>query len=124
VVLCSGNFRSECGERLERPVTPGHEFLHCLSGSGYVLSERKQFRVNSSEIAWLSGPSAYWAGQAPWEILWMRVDGHQVEQTWEVLSVPQRPVFAGLPKGDAPRLSSCSRSAGESLLTGGCGSEL
>ena len=28
----------------------------------------------------------------------MRVDGHHVEQTWEVLSVPQRPVFVGLPK--------------------------
>jgi AraC-like DNA-binding protein len=104
VVLCSGNFRSERGERLERPVTPGHEFLYCLSGSGYVLSERKQFRVNPSEVAWLSGPSAYWADQAPWEILWMRVDGHQVEQTWEVLSVPQRPVFAGLPKEETRRV--------------------
>lgn len=104
VVLCSGHFRSEGGERLERPMTPGHEFLYCLSGSGYVLSERKQFRLNPFELAWLSGPSAHWADQAPWEILWMRVDGHQVEQTWEVLSVPQRPVFAGLPKEETRRV--------------------
>jgi AraC-like DNA-binding protein len=104
VVLCSGHFRAEGGERLERPVTPGHEFLYCLRGSGYVLSERKQFRVNPFELAWLSGPSDHWADQAPWEVLWMRVDGHQVEQTWKVLSVPQRPVFAGLPKAETRRV--------------------
>ena len=28
----------------------------------------------------------------------MRVAGHHVEQTWEVLSVPQRTRFVGLPK--------------------------
>jgi AraC-like DNA-binding protein len=105
VVLSSGHLRSEGGERrLERPVTPGHEFFYCLSGSGYVLSERKQFRVNPFELAWLSAPSAHWVDQAPWEVLWMRVDGHQVEQAWEALSVPERPVFVGLPKEETRRV--------------------
>jgi AraC-like DNA-binding protein/quercetin dioxygenase-like cupin family protein len=118
VVLCSGHFRSESGERLERPVTPGHEFFYCLSGSGYVLSERKQFRVNPFELAWLSGPSAHWVNQATWEVVWMRVDGHQVEQTWEVLSVPQNPVFSGLPKEETRRVFLRVHD----LLAGGCSS--
>ena len=88
VVLRSGHFLFQGGER-EWRVTPGHEFFYCLSGRGCVLSEKRLFRVDPFELAWLSGP---------WEILWMRVDGHHVEQTWEVLSVPQRPVFVGLPK--------------------------
>ena len=98
VVLRSGHFWSQPGERLERGVTGGHEFFYCLNGSGYVFSERKQFRVNSFDLAWLSGPSAHWADQAPWEVLWMGVDGDQVWQAWEALSVSERPVFAGLPR--------------------------
>jgi AraC-like DNA-binding protein len=97
VVLRSGHFLFQGGER-EWRVTPGHEFFYCLRGRGCVLSEKRLFRVDPFELAWLSGPTAYWADQAPWEILWMRVAGHHVEQTWEVLSVPQRPVFVGLPK--------------------------
>jgi AraC-like DNA-binding protein/quercetin dioxygenase-like cupin family protein len=104
VVLCSGHFRSEGGGRLERPGSPGHEFFYCLSGRGYVLSERKQFLVNPFELAWLSGPRAHWADQVPWEVLWMRVDGHQVRKACEVLAVPHRPVFAGLPKEETRRI--------------------
>jgi AraC-like DNA-binding protein len=104
VVLSSGHFVSRGGERLKRSITPGHEFLYCLRGSGYVLSERKQFRVQPFDLAWLSGLSGLWADQAPWEVLWMGVDGHQVEQTWEALSVPQRPVFAGLPPEETRRI--------------------
>ena len=96
VVLRSGHFLFQGGER-EWRVTPGHELFYCLSGRGCVLSEKRLFRVDPFELAWLSGPTAYWADQAPWEILWMRVDGHHVEQTCEVLSVPQGPVFVGLP---------------------------
>jgi AraC-like DNA-binding protein len=98
VVLHSGRFQSQPGERLERRVPWGHEFFYCLNGSGYVFSERKQFRVNPSDLAWLSGLSGHWVVQAPWEVLWMRVAGYQVDQAWEVLSVTESPVFAGLPK--------------------------
>src|SRR5262245_43659474 len=91
VVLCSGHFRRVGDQARERRVT-GHEFFYCLRGSGVVLSEGKPFRVDASDFAWLSGLSAHWADQAPWEVLWMNVDGHQVEQAWEVLSVLERPV--------------------------------
>ena len=116
VVLRSGHFWSRAGERVDRRVTAGHEFFYCLSGSGYVLSETKQFQVNASELVWLSGLSAYWANQAPWEILWMRVDGHQVEQAWKVLSVPEKPVFAGLPEEETRRVFHRV----DDLLAGGC----
>jgi AraC-like DNA-binding protein len=104
VVLHSGHFRSQPGERLERPVTWGHEFFYCLNGSGYVMSQAKSFRVNPFELAWLSGLSACWADQAPWEVLWMRVDGRQVEQARKVLSVLEKPVFADLPKEETRRV--------------------
>jgi AraC-like DNA-binding protein len=104
VVLRSGHFQSQPGERLERRVTWGHELFYCLNGSGYVFSERKQFRVNRFELAWLSGLNGHWVVQAPWEVLWMHVAGHQVEQAWEVLSVPESPVFAGLPKDETRRV--------------------
>ena len=80
VVLHSGHFQSQPGEPLERRAAWGHEFFYCLNGSGYVFSESKQFRVNPFDLAWLSGLSGHWVVQAPWEVLWMRVAGHQVEQ--------------------------------------------
>ena len=104
VVLHSGHFQSQPGERLERRAAWGHEFFYCLNGSGYVFSESKQFRVNPFDLAWLSDLSGNWVVQAPWEVLWMRVAGHQVEQAWEVLSVPESPVFAGLPKEETRRV--------------------
>jgi AraC-like DNA-binding protein len=95
---------SQPGQRLERRVAWAHEFFYCLNGSGYVFSESKQFRVNRFELAWLSGLNGHWVIQAPWEVLWMRVGGYQVEQAWEVLSVPESPVFAGLPKEETRRV--------------------
>jgi AraC family transcriptional regulator of arabinose operon len=103
VVLRSGHFRFQPGAELDRRAPGSHEFFYCLNGSGYVLSERKQFRVNPFDLAWLSGPRAHWADR-PREVLWMRVDGDQVRQAWEALSVSERPVFAGLPPEETRRV--------------------
>ncbi len=98
VVIRSGHFRAHRGYRVERRGVSGHEFLYCLSGSGYVALDRKCFRVEPFHLAWLSGFGAHGADRtAPWEVLWMHVEGHQVEKAWEVLSVQERPVFDGLP---------------------------
>jgi AraC-like DNA-binding protein len=118
VVLGSGHFLSRGGEREPRGTT-GHEFIYCLRGSGYVLSGSKQFRVDPSELAWLSGPSAHWANEAPWEVLWMRLDGDQVRQAWGALSVSERPVFAGLPQEETRRVFDRVRE----LLAGRCSPE-
>ena len=104
VVLRCGHLRSRAGERLERRILGDHEFFYCLQGSGYVFSERKQFRINPFDFAWLSGCGESWVIQAPWEVLWMRVEGDQVRQAWEALSVSQRPVFVGLPQQETCRV--------------------
>jgi AraC-like DNA-binding protein len=104
VVLRSGHLRSQSGERLERRITGGHEFFYCLQGSAYVFLERRQFRINPLELAWLTDLSGHWVIQAPWEVLWMHVDGDQVRQAWEALSVSEKPVFAGLPQEETRRV--------------------
>lgn len=98
VVLDAGHFRANPGYRVERRRVCGHELLFCVSGRGYVASDSGRFRVEPFHLAWLSGFSARWADEhTPWEVLWMRVEGHQMEKAWAVLSVEQRPVFDGLP---------------------------
>ena len=105
VVLDSGHFRASRGYRVERRRVPGHELLYCVNGSGYVASARRRFRVEPSHLAWLSGFSAQWADESmPWEVLWMRVEGHQMEHAWAVLSVEERPVFEGLPEEETRKV--------------------
>jgi hypothetical protein len=85
--------------RVEWRRVHGHELLYCVNGSGYVASDRGRFRVEPSHLAGLSGFGARWAGgNTPWEVLWMRVEGHQMAQAQAALSVQERPVFEGLPQ--------------------------
>ena len=105
VVLDSGHFRAGRSYRVERRRVPGHELLYCVNGSGYVASDRGLFRVEPFHLAWLSGFSAQWADEdTPWEVLWMRVEGHQMEHAWAILSVVERPVFAGLPEEETRKV--------------------
>jgi AraC-like DNA-binding protein len=102
VVVRAGHLRSASDYRVERDHLPGHDLLLCLSGSGFVLSGNKRFKVESSELAWISGhrPHAHWANHAdPWELLWLRIDGRAMEETCNILSVPRFPVFSGIPIG-------------------------
>jgi AraC-like DNA-binding protein len=105
VVLHFGHFRASRSYRIERRRVAGHELLYCVNGSGYVASDRRRFRVEPSHLAWLSGYSAQWADEdMPWEVLWMRVEGQQMEHAWEVLSVEERPVFEGLPEQETRKV--------------------
>ena len=100
VVVRAGHLRSAPDYRIERDHLPGHDLLLCLSGSGFVLTGNRRFKVESSEMAWISGhrPHAHWANQAdPWELLWLRIDGRAMEETCNMLSVPRLPVFSGIP---------------------------
>jgi AraC family transcriptional regulator, arabinose operon regulatory protein len=102
VVVRAGHLRSVPDYRVERDHLPGHDLLLCLSGSGFVLTGNRRFKVESNEMAWISGyhPHAHWADQAnPWELLWLRIDGRAVEETCNILSVPRLPVFSGSPIG-------------------------
>jgi AraC-like DNA-binding protein len=102
VVVRAGHLRSAPDYRVERDHLPGHDLLLCLSGSGFVLTGNRRFRVESNELAWISGhhPHAHWAnGADPWELLWLRIDGRAIEETCNILSVPRLPVFSGIPIG-------------------------
>src|ERR1700731_2179768 len=99
VVLRAGHLRSAQEYRVERDHLPGHDLLLCLSGSGFVLTGNRRFKVEPDEMAWISGhhPHAHWANQAdPWELLWLRGDGRAMEETCNILSVPRLPVFSGI----------------------------
>jgi AraC family transcriptional regulator, arabinose operon regulatory protein len=100
VVVRAGHLRSAPDYRIERDHLPGHDLLLCLSGSGFVLSNNRRFKVESSELAWISGyhPHAHWANPAdPWELLWIRIDGRAIEETCNILSILRFPVFSMIP---------------------------
>jgi AraC-like DNA-binding protein len=107
VVLRSGHFRADGGHRIERRGVSEHELLYCLSGSGDVFSGKKRFRIEPFHLAWLSGFGAHWEERGlPWEVLWMRVGGPQVEQAWKLLAVRDRPIFDRLPPEQTKKLFS------------------
>jgi len=100
VVVRSGHLRAAPDYRVERDHLPGHDLLLCLSGSGFVLSNNRRFKVDACELAWISGhhPHAHWAHRPdPWELLWLRIDSRTMEETCNILSVPRLPVFSGVP---------------------------
>jgi len=83
VVVRAGHLRSAPDYRIDRDHLPGHDLLLCLSGSGFVLSNNRRFKVEPNELAWISGyhPHAHWANPAdPWELLWVRIDGRAIER--------------------------------------------
>jgi AraC-like DNA-binding protein len=92
VVLRAGHLRAASDYRIERRHLPGHDLLFCLSGNGIISSANRRYQVRENELAWISG----YRPHAPWELLWMRIDGSQLEQTWNILSGDRAPVFSGL----------------------------
>jgi AraC-like DNA-binding protein len=99
VVVRAGHLRSAPDYRVERAHLPGHDLLLCLSGSGFVLTGNRRFKVEGNELGWISGyhPHAHWANPAdPWELLWLRIDGRAIEETCNILSVSRLPVFSGI----------------------------
>jgi AraC family transcriptional regulator, arabinose operon regulatory protein len=99
VVLRAGHLRAAPDYRIERRHLPGHDLLFCLSRTGFILSANRRYQVREDELAWISGyhPHAHWAKpEDPWELLWIRIDGSRLEQTWNILSGDRAPVFSGL----------------------------
>jgi AraC-like DNA-binding protein len=104
VVLQSGHFRAQPGCRLERRDLPGHQLLYLLEGSGYVLCNGTRFRMQRSDVVWLSGSTRCVAEREFLEVLWMCVEGHQVDEASGVLAVQDRPVFGRLPREETRQL--------------------
>lgn len=65
-----------------------------------MASRNRRFRVEKGELAWISGyqPHAHWADpRSPWELYWIRIDGREIEETCNILSVYRAPVFSHVP---------------------------
>ncbi len=95
-ILRAGHIRTGPRYGVDRQSVPGHEFLFCLSGGGAVKVDGAVHRVCAGEVVWLpvQWPHAHSPAPAdPWEILWMRVEGANLDRLMAVLSVQPDPVF-------------------------------
>lgn len=97
-VLRAGHIVSAPGYRIARRHYPGHEFLLCLRGKGFIQVFNRTWPVVERQIAWIdcSHPHSHWPDKiAPWEIYWIRVEGGNLNQVYLALAVDSAPVFSG-----------------------------
>jgi len=96
VVLRAGHLQAGPEYGIARRICAGHDLLLCVSGGGFIQAGGKTYPVSPGELAWLNGhhPHAHWAHSGdPWDLLWARLDGHSLNGIYEVLRVPDSPVF-------------------------------
>ncbi len=95
-LLRAGHIATGPDYRIERESVPGHEFLFCLDGAGYVRIAGTTHRVDRGRLAWLPvhNPHAHYPDpETPWEILWLRLDGSNLNRLQAVLGVDGEPIF-------------------------------
>jgi AraC-like DNA-binding protein len=95
-VLRAGHLQAGPDYRIERRVCAGHDLLLCLRGRGNTLVAGCGFPVGPGQLAWLNGhhPHSHRADCAdPWELLWVRMDGRNLDQFAEALEIQRSPVF-------------------------------
>lgn len=96
-LLRAGHIAASADYRIERQQAPGHEFIFCLDGVGYVRVGGTVHRVEPGRLAWIpvQRPHAHFADPVtPWEILWLRMDGANLNRLETVLAVEADPIFA------------------------------
>src|SRR5690348_1606172 len=92
----AGHIKAAADYRIERSSYPGHDWLFCITGVGFVRSGERAFPVSSGELGWLdcSRPHAHWPDATdPWELLWLRVESPQMNLLAEALNVRNNPVL-------------------------------
>ena len=95
-VLRAGHLLASPLYRVERHSYPGHDLLFCVDGAGSVRCGEKVFAVAAGQLAWIdcAQPHAHWADpRAPWELLWLRIDGQPSRLFADALNVREGPVF-------------------------------
>jgi AraC-like DNA-binding protein len=95
-IIRAGHILAGPEYHISRESVPGHEFIFCLNGAGYVRVDNQTHRVAPRELAWLpvQWPHAHFPDvETPWEIFWMRVDGPNLDKLMALLSVQSMPVF-------------------------------
>lgn len=95
-VLRAGHIITASDYRIERHHYPGHEFLLCLRGKGFIRVSNRVWPVVEDQVAWIdaSHSHAHWPDDVnPWEIYWIRVEGGNLNQVYDILSTQKAPVF-------------------------------
>ncbi|MCB1228180.1 MAG: AraC family transcriptional regulator [Verrucomicrobiales bacterium] len=92
----AGHLRAGVTHRIERQAYPGHEWILCLSGAGWVKIQGRQHAVRRGDLVWVNchRPHSYGAApDNPWEVYWIRAEGRDLERFEAMLSCASRPVL-------------------------------
>jgi len=95
-VVRAGHLKAGIDHRIERETYPGHEFILCLSGRGWLRVAGKKHDVGPGSLVWVNchHPHAYGAvTREPWELYWLRVEGRPLDRISELLQIRSQPVF-------------------------------
>ena len=95
-LLRAGHIATGADYRIERERAPGHEFIFCLTGVGYVRVGGRAHRVDAGQLAWIpvQRRHGHFADpDDPWEILWLRMDGANLNRLQTALAVDVDPIF-------------------------------
>lgn len=96
-VVRAGHLKAGTGHRIARETYPGHEFILCLQGCGWVQIAGRKHEVAPASLLWVNchHPHQYGAvTREPWELYWLRVEGRTLDRLAELLEVRTQPVFA------------------------------
>ena len=92
----AGHLRAGKSHRIQRETYPGHEWILCLGGQGWVQVAGRRHAVRRGELVWVNchHPHAYGAVAAePWEVLWVRAEGRGLDQLGQLMMAASRPVL-------------------------------
>jgi AraC family transcriptional regulator, arabinose operon regulatory protein len=92
----AGHLQAGKTHRIERETYPGHEWIYCLKGRGWIQVGGKRHAVAAGDLVWVNChyPHAYGAVVAePWEVYWVRAEGRDLDKLARLLQVASQPVF-------------------------------
>jgi AraC-like DNA-binding protein len=95
-VVRAGRLVGGTDHLIERDYYPGHEFILCRSGKGWVRTGGKLHKVLPGQLLWVNchHPHRYGADRLdPWTVDWIRIEGSPLDRIWKMLSVDAVPVF-------------------------------
>lgn len=93
-----GHLQGGTCHRIERDTYPGHEFILCLSGRGWVQVAGRRHVAGPGDLIWVNchHPHQYGSLRSdPWELYWIRVEGRPLDRLGQLLDARARPVFSG-----------------------------
>jgi AraC-like DNA-binding protein len=95
-VLRGGHLVGGADHHVKRDHFPGHEFILCLKGRGFVRVSGRTHGVGAGDLVWINCQQPHEHGavaEDPWEVYWARIEGPRLEAMCRMLSVNEGPVF-------------------------------